>query len=55
MLLIGIVRPVDIDEFNSVASTQIADLQIRYSGAGILTENTRRGWFSRFINYVWPF
>jgi len=55
MLLIGIIRPVDIDEFNSVASTKIADLQIRYNGAGILTENTRRGWFSRLINYVWPF
>jgi flagellar L-ring protein precursor FlgH len=55
MLLIGTIRPVDIDEYNSISSTKIADLQIRYSGSGILTENTRRGWFSRFINYVWPF
>jgi flagellar L-ring protein precursor FlgH len=55
MVLIGTIRPVDIDEANSVASTKIADLQIRYSGSGVLTENTRRGWFSRFINYVWPF
>ena len=55
MIIMGIIRPVDIDDTNSVLSTNIADLQIGYSGNGVLTENMRRGWFSRFINYVWPF
>ena len=55
MIIMGIIRPVDIDDTNSVLSTKIADLQIGYSGNGVLTENLRRGWFSRFINYVWPF
>ena len=54
MVLRGIVRPVDIDESNSVLSTQVSDLQVRFSGSGVLTENLRRGWFSRLINYIWP-
>jgi flagellar L-ring protein precursor FlgH len=55
MILQGIVRPVDIDDTNSINSTKIADLQIRYSGSGVLSENLRRGWLSRLVNYVWPF
>ena len=54
LVLRGIVRPVDIDESNTVLSTQVSDLQIRFSGSGVLTENLRRGWFSRLINYIWP-
>lgn len=55
MVLQGIIRPVDIDDTNSISSNKIADLQIRYSGSGVLTENLRRGWFSRLVNYIWPF
>lgn len=55
MIVQGIIRPNDIDDSNSIASTQIADLQIQYGGSGVLTENLRRGWLSRILNYVWPF
>ncbi len=55
MVIIGIIRPVDIDDSNMILSTQIADLQIFFSGSGVLTENLRRGWLSRIVNYVWPF
>lgn len=55
MVVQGIVRPVDIDDSNSVLSTKIADLQIQYGGTGILSENLRRGWFSRVVHNVWPF
>lgn len=55
MVLRGIIRPYDVDETNTVSSTRIADLQIFYSGSGVLTENLRRGWLSRIANYIWPF
>lgn len=55
MVVQGIIRPVDIDDSNSVLSTKISDLQIQYGGSGILSENLRRGWFSRIVHNVWPF
>ena len=55
MVVQGIIRPVDIDDSNSIPSTKIADLQIQFGGTGVLSENLRRGWLSRFVNYIWPF
>lgn len=54
MVLSGIIRPVDIDDSNSIPSTKIADLQIQYGGTGTVTENMRRGWLTTFLSYVWP-
>lgn len=51
----GIVRQKDIDATNVVASTAIADASITYSGAGVTTSATKKGWFSRFLDVVWPF
>jgi flagellar L-ring protein precursor FlgH len=55
MVVQGIVRPVDIEDDNSIISTKIADLQIQYGGSGVISESMRRGWASRAINYIWPF
>ena len=49
------VRPKDIDANNTVSSSAIADAQIRYSGNGIITNATRKGWLSNAIDWVWPF
>jgi flagellar L-ring protein precursor FlgH len=51
----GVVRPIDIDEDNSVKSSAIADAQIEFTGEGVLTDNQRNGWLSRFIGWIWPF
>jgi flagellar L-ring protein precursor FlgH len=51
----GLVRPKDIDANNTVSSSAIADAQIRYSGNGIITNATRKGWLSNAIDWVWPF
>jgi len=51
----GLVRPDDIDVNNTVSSTAIADAQITYSGNGIITSATRKGWLSNVIDWVWPF
>lgn len=52
----GIVRPTDITPDNTVASTQVADARITYSGRGALADSNTMGWLARFFNHpVWPF
>ena len=51
----GILRLSDIDFDNRIASSQIADAQIIYSGKGAVQQASRPGWLSRFFNAVSPF
>lgn len=51
----GVVRPIDIDQENSVKSSMVADAQIEFVGRGVLTDNQRQGWLSRFLGWIWPF
>ncbi len=51
----GVVRPIDIDQENSVKSSMVADAEIEFTGRGILSENQRQGWLSRLLGWVWPF
>jgi flagellar L-ring protein precursor FlgH len=51
----GVVRPIDIDQENSVKSAMVADAEIEFVGRGVLTDNQRQGWLSRFLSWVWPF
>jgi len=52
----GIVRPVDVSSDNSVASTQLADAHIAYSGKGAVADSNAMGWLARFfIGKFWPF
>jgi flagellar L-ring protein precursor FlgH len=53
--LVGIVRPQDVDESNSVRSTSIAEAQIKYYGNGVIANKQKEGWLARFFNFVWPF
>ena len=52
----GLVRAVDVTPENTVLSTQIADVQITYSGTGAIAESNQQGWLARFFNSpFWPF
>ncbi len=51
----GVVRPIDIAPDNSVASSQLADVELEYTGRGVLTEAEDVPWFQRVVNMVWPF
>lgn len=54
--LAGIVRPVDIDDANSVPSTQVADATIMYTGEGAMADVKQVGWLTRFFNSIFfPF
>jgi len=51
----GVVRPIDIDQENSVKSSAIADAEIEFTGSGVLTENQRQGWATKWLGRIWPF
>jgi flagellar L-ring protein precursor FlgH len=51
----GVVRPIDIDQENSVKSSMVADAEIEFVGNGVLTDNQRQGWLSRYLGWLWPF
>ena len=51
----GVVRPIDIDQTNSVDSHKIADAEIEFTGRGVVTDKQTPGWLSRGLDYVWPF
>ncbi|RMG47388.1 MAG: flagellar basal body L-ring protein FlgH [Acidobacteria bacterium] len=55
LTLAGIVRPEDIGPDNSILSSQIADLTIRYGGSGDVADVARQGWFHRLMAKIWPF
>lgn len=51
----GVVRPQDISPDNTILSTYIADAKIDYTGKGDVTNQQRKGWLSRLLDYIWPF
>jgi flagellar L-ring protein precursor FlgH len=51
----GIVRPIDIDQENAIASSKIAEAEIEFVGRGVVSDNANQGVVSRFLNFLWPF
>ncbi len=54
LYLSGLVRPTDIGQDNSIASTRIADAQIEFTGRGDVADQNRKGWLSRLIDTFTP-
>jgi flagellar L-ring protein precursor FlgH len=52
VVLTGVVRPVDIAPNNTVLSTQIGQLSIRYFGNGLIRDNLKPGWLVRVLNKI---
>ena len=54
--LSGIVRPVDIDPSNTIASDKVADATIMYIGDGAMADASKMGWLARVLYSPWfPF
>ena len=51
----GVVRPADIDDTNSVASSAIADAQVEFTGRGDVADQVDRGWFKKILDSINPF
>ena len=48
----GVIRPSDINENNSILSSQIAELQIFHKGKGVVEQGQRPGIVMRLINWI---
>jgi len=52
----GVIRPIDIDPDNTVASFKVANAKISYGGKGALADANKPGLLARFFNSPWmPF
>ena len=51
----GVVRPIDIEQDNSVKSSMVADAEIEFTGQGDISDNQHQGWVSRHLGFLWPF
>lgn len=54
-VLRGVVRPEDIAPNNTLYSYNIADATIKYVSTGAITDNQRKGWFTKIWEKVTPF
>lgn len=54
-ILRGTVRPDDIQANNTLFSYNIANASIQFVSKGTITDNQRKGWFSRVWDKVSPF
>jgi flagellar L-ring protein precursor FlgH len=55
IMLTGIIRPQDIDNTNTIASTKVAEARLTVSGAGVVSDKQKVGWLQRIHDHVWPF
>lgn len=53
--LMGTIRPQDVGPDNVVYSYNVADADIIYDSAGPITDASRRGWLTKFLDKIWPF
>lgn len=50
----GVARPEDIRRDNSILSHQLADAEIEFTGLGVMSEQQKPGWLTRFFRIVNP-
>jgi len=53
--LTGVIRPYDIDQFNTINSKYIADARILYDTEGDIRRTTEEQWGTKIVKSVWPF
>jgi flagellar L-ring protein FlgH len=52
VVLTGVARASDVSLNNTVLSTQVGQLRIRYFGRGLMKDNLRPGWLVRVLNKI---
>lgn len=51
----GYVRSYDISSSNLISSKLISQAEIEFTGRGVLSEKNSQGFFTRILDYIWPF
>jgi flagellar L-ring protein precursor FlgH len=52
VVLTGVARSADVTPANTVLSTQVGQLRIRYFGRGLMKDNLKPGWLIRILNKI---
>ncbi len=52
VVLTGVARAADVTPANTVLSTQVGQLRIRYFGRGLMKDNLQPGWLIRVLNKI---
>lgn len=52
VVLTGVVRPFDVSQNNTVLSTQIGQLSVRYFGNGLMKDSLKPGFLTRILNKI---
>ena len=52
IVVTGVVRRADIMSDNSVPSTRVGQMRIRYFGQGLIKDNLKPGWLVRVLNKI---
>jgi flagellar L-ring protein precursor FlgH len=55
MTVTGVIRPFDVSSSNTIRSEQVANATIRYESSGELKRAMDKGWFSKAVDFIWPF
>lgn len=50
----GVIRPYDIDQYNTINSNQMSDAKILYKTEGDVDRATEQGWGIKLLQAVWP-
>lgn len=50
----GVIRPYDIDQYNSINSDQMSEAKILYKTQGDVDRATKQGWGTKILQAVWP-
>ena len=51
----GVIRPYDIDQYNSINSAKMSDAKILYKTQGDVESATDQGWGTKAVKAIWPF
>jgi len=51
----GVIRPYDIDQFNTINSKYIADAKILYETEGDIHRTTNEPWGTKLVKSIMPF
>ncbi|MFA6192179.1 MAG: flagellar basal body L-ring protein FlgH [Sulfurimonas sp.] len=50
----GVIRPYDIDQYNSINSNQMSEAKILYKTEGDVDRATKQGWGTKILQSIWP-
>ena len=51
----GVIRPFDIQPDNSINSSRMSDVELEFTGRGVISDRQSPGWLARVFDHVWPF